>query len=94
MDGKDLRIWSCCKDGCFSVASYFDAFSRVDLGASNIAKLWKFKARSRVLAFSWIALLGGTLTIDNLRRRKLCIVNACPMCLADEETVVTLSKIA
>ena len=65
----------------------FDALGRVDSGASNIANLWKFKALARVLAFSWIALLGGTLTADNLRRRKVCIVNACPMCLADEETV-------
>ena len=69
------------------MASCFDVFSRVDPGASNIALLWKFKAPPRVLAFCWIALLGGTLTIDNLRRGKLCIVNACPMCLADEEIV-------
>ena len=37
--------------------------------------------------FSWLALRGGILTVDNLHLRKKIIVNACPMYLADEESV-------
>ena len=42
---------------------------------------------SRVLAFVWLALQNKILTMDNLRRRKMLIVNACPLCLANEESV-------
>lgn len=51
------------------------------------ASLWSIKAPPRVMAFGWTALLGRTLTMDNIRRRELIIVNACPMCLAVEESI-------
>eukprot|EP00268_Persea_americana_P022762 TRINITY_DN2257_c1_g1_i1.p1 TRINITY_DN2257_c1_g1~~TRINITY_DN2257_c1_g1_i1.p1 ORF type:complete len:113 (-),score=8.22 TRINITY_DN2257_c1_g1_i1:477-815(-) len=49
--------------------------------------LWSTKALPRVIAFGWTALLGGILTMDNLRRRKVIVVNACSMCLANEESI-------
>lgn len=45
------------------------------------------KAPPRVIAFGWIALHESILTMDNLRRQKIILVNASPMCLADEESV-------
>ena len=41
----------------------------------------------RVILFCWLALHCALLTMENLRRCKKIIVNACPMCLASEETV-------
>eukprot|EP00268_Persea_americana_P063500 TRINITY_DN8240_c1_g1_i2.p1 TRINITY_DN8240_c1_g1~~TRINITY_DN8240_c1_g1_i2.p1 ORF type:complete len:122 (+),score=12.94 TRINITY_DN8240_c1_g1_i2:607-972(+) len=52
-----------------------------------LSSLWKIKAPPTVLAFAWIALQGGTLTMDNLRHRKMIITNACPMCSMDAESV-------
>lgn len=49
--------------------------------------VWKIKALPRVLAFGWLALKGGILTMDNLRRQKRIVVNACTLSLANEETV-------
>ena len=45
------------------------------------------KAPPRGIAFGWTALLGGILTMDNLKRRLVVIVNACLMCLAGEESI-------
>lgn len=50
-------------------------------------KIWKVRVLPRVIAFGWIAMQKKILALDNLRRRRLIVVNACPMCLNDEETV-------
>ena len=52
-----------------------------------MASIWRFKAPPRVVAFGWISLRRRILTLDNLRKRGKIIVNACPMCLEEEETV-------
>lgn len=51
------------------------------------AKRWKVRVLLRVIAFGWLALQKKILTLDNLRRRRLIVVNVCPMCLNDEKTV-------
>ena len=49
--------------------------------------IWKQKIPSRVASFIWIAALGKCLTIDNLRKRKVCILDWCYMCKCNSETV-------
>lgn len=72
-------------DGMFSVASLFMALStNAVLNSPDLAPLWRMKAPPRVIALGWSALLGGTLTMDNLRQRHVIAVNACPMFLAKE----------
>lgn len=44
------------------------------------------KDRPRVITWRWLALQKGILTIDNLHPQKKMLVNACPMCMAGEET--------
>ena len=39
------------------------------------------------MVFGWLALRNRILTMDNLRRRDVVVVNACPFCLKDEESV-------
>lgn len=86
-DVEDCKVWTASKDGVFSVASFFWASSRISPSISPFFRVWKLKAPPRVLAFGWLVLQGGILTVDNLRCRRKIIMNACPMCLADEETV-------
>lgn len=52
------------------------------------------KIPPRVVAFGWLAVRGSILTMDNLRKRRILVVNACPMCLRAEETVDHLFLIA
>ena len=40
-----------------------------------------------MFTFCWVAKWPIILTNDNLKRRNHIIVNGCPMCLRDEETV-------
>lgn len=65
--------------------------TRSEIPPVNIATLW-------ILTFGWISFLGAILfrngllwvfrflTMDNLQRN-IVIVNACPMCLEDAESV-------
>lgn len=41
----------------------------------------------RVLAIAWLALHESIVTMDNLRKRKVIVINACSMCLRDEKSV-------
>ena len=50
-------------------------------------RLWKFKAPPRILVFGWLALRNRILTMDNLRRRGMVVVDGFPLCLKDEEFV-------
>ena len=76
-------------DCIFSVASFFASMTSGVVGANTKwASLWSIKApHPRVMAFGWTALLRRILTMDNLRRQGLIIVNACPMCLASEQSI-------
>ena len=49
--------------------------------------IWKQKIPSRVAFFVWIAALRKCLTIDNLRKRKVWILNWCYMCKRNGESV-------
>ena len=49
--------------------------------------IWKVKAPTKVASFFWTAALGKILTIDNLRRWRILIVDCCCMCKQDEEYV-------
>lgn len=82
--GVDCRVWRASRDGVFSVSSFFSAIISSSPSPSPLSSIWALKAPPRVIAFGWIALRGEILTMDNLHRRKKIIVNACPMCLADE----------
>ena len=42
--------------------------------------IWSVKVPKRVLFFMWIAALGRILTLDNLMRKGLPLVNWCCMC--------------
>ena len=49
--------------------------------------IWKAKVPPRVAFFSWTAALGKLLTIDNLRKRHLILVDWCCMCKRRGESV-------
>ena len=49
--------------------------------------IWRTKAPSRVAFFSWSAALGKSLTLDNVRKRGIVVINRCCMCEADGESV-------
>ena len=84
--GEDKRCWLSCKSKGFMVAYY-----HLLVGQSEQffpwKSIWKQKIPSRVAFFVWTAVLGKCLTIDNLRKRKVCILDWCYMCKCNCETV-------
>ena len=48
---------------------------------------WKQKIPSRMAFFVWTVALGKCLTIDSLRKRKVCILDCCCMCKCNNEMV-------
>ena len=85
--GEDKRVWNASNDRSFSVSSFFMAISKRSRERSVVTSIWKLKAPPRVVIFGWLALRRRILTMDNLRRRDRIVINGCPICLRDEETV-------
>ncbi|RWR75099.1 Reverse transcriptase zinc-binding domain-containing protein [Cinnamomum micranthum f. kanehirae] len=86
-EGRDSKLWIPSRDGSFWVSSFYSALSTTSVASRSWLALWKMKAPPRVTAFTWLALRNKILTMDNLRLRHILLVNACPLCLADEESV-------
>ena len=42
---------------------------------------------SRVAFFAWTAVLGKTLTLDNVRKRGIVVINRCCMCESEGESI-------
>lgn len=80
-------MWKAFDDGSFSISSFFTAITRSAGRRSSVAGIWRLEAPPIVAVFGWLALQKRILTMDNLRLRGKVVVNGCPMCLCDEETV-------
>ena len=85
--GADARVWITSKKGSFLVSSFFKVILSNPREWSGVYSIWKLKAPPRVLVFGWLALRRRIPTMDLLRMRGMPIVNGCPMCLRDEESV-------
>lgn len=75
--GEDRMVWSQRSNGFFDVHSYDDALR----GHNEEYFPWN------VIFFSWTTTLGRILTVDNLIKRKVIIVDWCCMCKRTGETV-------
>jgi hypothetical protein len=52
--------------------------------------VWRGKTHSRVAFFVWTAALGRILTLDNLRKRRVIVVDQCCMCERSGESIDNL----
>ena len=86
--GKDKRVWMGTVEGAFSLASFFLVMRGDSSSLIAFDNVWKSKALPRVPAFAWLAIfeLSLPITMDNLCKCNITIVNGCPMCLWDVES--------
>ena len=83
----DSLWWIPSHKGNFEVRSfYYTLVHPHPQGNFPWKRVWKAKAPSRVAFFVWTAALGKILTIDNLRKRQLIIMDWCCMCKLSGET--------
>lgn len=91
MGKRDVQLWKPDAKGTFTVKSSYNVLIEIDnsngSGVGIWQSFWDPSIPPRVLVFCWLARKEKILTIDKLRRRIHFIVNNCPMCLRDEETV-------
>ena len=71
----------------FEVSSYYQAFLGVCTQSFPWRSIWKQKVPSKVAFFVWTATLGTILTIDNLRKKKVLILDWCYIHKSNEESI-------
>uniref|UniRef100_A0A2N9EX59 Reverse transcriptase domain-containing protein n=1 Tax=Fagus sylvatica TaxID=28930 RepID=A0A2N9EX59_FAGSY len=85
--GEDRMCWrGGCKDG-FQVKAYY----RDILPPSGLTlpwkSIWRAKAPPRMAFFVWTAALGRILTTNNLRRRRVIVLDYCWLCKSNGESI-------
>ena len=77
--GLDSLHWKLSRNRKFEVKSFYKELTQVDHFPFLWKSIWKVKVPTRVAFFTWTAALGKILTIDNLRKRKVLILDWCCM---------------
>jgi hypothetical protein len=85
--GKDKLWWVPSHKGGFEVKSFYQVLSAQGPISFPWKISWRSKAPPRVAFFAWTAARGKILTLDNLRRRGMVVVNRCWLCESDGESV-------
>ena len=80
-------VWKPDVKGQFSVKSFYNVLNDISGLISGWKSFWDPSVPPRVLAFCLVGKKHKILTIDKLRRRNRVIINGCPTCLKEEETV-------
>ena len=88
--GEDRFCWRSRATKGFTIKDYYNCFCPSPFDSFSWKIIWKTKVPSRIAFFSWTAALGKLLTIHNLRKRHLIIVDWCCMCKQNGESVYHL----
>ena len=82
----DKWRWKSQGNGSFTVSSFYHSLTGIGDPCFPWKGIWVNRVPSNVCFFGWAATKGATLTIDNLRRRKLFVTEWCYMCKRNAET--------
>ena len=83
----DEMCWRPSSRKIFTVRSYHLLLSQPSQSSFPWKSVWKAKVPTRVAFFTWTAALERILTVDNLRKRRVIIVDWCCMCKDHGESV-------
>ncbi|KAK9995838.1 hypothetical protein SO802_020524 [Lithocarpus litseifolius] len=85
--GPDKVCWKPARNRGFEVRGYYCSFYPPTAVSFPWRMVWQAKVPSRVAFFSWSASLGKILTTDNLRKRRVIVLDWCYMCKGCGESV-------
>ena len=85
-DADQMR-WEHTGSGRFEVRSFYHIICAGGQHTFPWKSIWWVKVPPKVAFFIWLAAHGKNLTIDNLRRRKVCVLDWCFMCKKAGESV-------
>jgi hypothetical protein len=83
----DAICWCPSSHKIFEVKSFYKLLQPAAVQPFPWKKVWRSRAPSKVNFFIWTAALGKILTTDNLRKRRLFVLDWCGMCKRDGESV-------
>uniref|UniRef100_A0A2N9GTW6 Reverse transcriptase domain-containing protein n=1 Tax=Fagus sylvatica TaxID=28930 RepID=A0A2N9GTW6_FAGSY len=84
---SDTLCWNPSRRGIFEVRSYYYVLIQPHPEDNFPWKcVWRAKVPLRVAFFTWTAALGKILTTDNLRKRRVIILDWCCMCKSSGES--------
>jgi hypothetical protein len=86
-EGIDKLWWVPSSKGLFEVKSYYRALSPCGLFSFPWKSVWRSKAPPRVAFFVWTVVRSKILTLDNLGRRGMVVVNRCWLYEMEGESV-------
>jgi hypothetical protein len=81
---EDRFCWAPSKRGLFNIRSFYCVCH--DATPFPWKSIWHIKISLRVTFFAWLAALGKILTMDNLRKWHILVVDWCCMCKSMEST--------
>ena len=85
--GVDSLFWKLTPNGVFDVRSFYNSLFAPPTISFPWKCIWSSKVPKRVSFFLWTTTQDSILTIDNLGKRNLHLVNSCCLCRCDGETV-------
>ena len=83
----DSLCWRPARRKSFQVHSYYSTLIQPTRNSFPWSSVWKSKVPTRVAFFSWTAALDRILTIDNLRKRQVLVIDWYCMCKSNGESV-------
>jgi hypothetical protein len=84
---REDKIWWSPRKGKFDVRSFYKALAFKETNHFPWKSIWHTKAPLKVAFFAWAATLGKILTLDNLRKRRIIVIDKCCMCKKNGESV-------
>ncbi|XP_042977702.1 uncharacterized protein LOC122308443 isoform X1 [Carya illinoinensis] len=89
-NGRDCMLWKHSGSNKFSVNSFYKVLTAQQHISFPWKSIWKVCVPSKVAFFSWTAALGKILTIDNLRKCVMIVMEWCFMCKKNGESIDNL----
>jgi hypothetical protein len=83
----DQLRWPCTTSGLFEVRSYYRLLTSHNTTHFPWRSIWQSRVPHKVAFFTWLVAQGKILTLDNLRRRGLWVLDWCFMCKKAGESV-------
>ena len=86
-EGEDKIWWVPFSKENFDVRSFYNTLASKEASHFPWKSIWRSKALSRVVFFTWMAVLEKILTFDNLKKMNLIVINRCYLCKSNGETI-------
>ena len=84
--GDDVMIWQLNRSGIFDVRSFYNSLLKAPSVSFTWQSIWCIKVPKMASFILWTVARDGVLTINNLVKKNLLLVNWSCLCQCDEET--------